>query len=107
MIRVLIADDHVIVRRGLQQILADHADITVTGEAACAQELIQQLQRQPYDVVVLDLAMPGRGGLEALQDVKQQHARLPVLVLTMYAEEELAIRTLRAGAAGYGFLLEE
>lgn len=101
MIRVLIADDHAIVRSGLKQILADTTDIVVAGEAADGRQALEQIQAQTFDVLVLDITMPGRGGLEMLKDIKRLKPKLPVLVLSMHAEEQYATRTLRAGAAGY------
>lgn len=101
MIRVLIADDHAIVRRGLKQILADTTDIVVAGEAADGRQALDQVQAQAFDALVLDITMPGRGGLEILKDIKRLKPALPVLVLSMHAEEQYATRMLRAGAAGY------
>ena len=100
-IRVIICDDHAVVRRGLQQILSEEADISVLDEAANAEELLQQLLQDDYDVVVLDIGMPGRSGLDVLGELKQQRRNLAVLVLSMYPEDQLAIRALKAGAAGY------
>lgn len=99
--RVLIADDHAIVRKGLRQIVAQEADIQIVGEAADAGELLKLVARVECDVVVLDIGMPGRSGLEALKDLRYARPGLPVLVLSMYPEEQLAVRMLRAGAAGY------
>jgi len=101
MIKVLIADDHAIVRSGLKQILAEIADITVAGEATNGRETLEKVQKQHWDVLVLDITMPGRSGLEILKDIKNLKPELPVLVLSMHAEEQFATRTLKAGAAGY------
>ncbi|MGD1074945.1 MAG: response regulator transcription factor [Thermodesulfovibrionales bacterium] len=101
MIRILIADDHSIVREGLKQILAETPDMVVSGEAADAQEVLDKIARNHYDVVVLDIGMPGRSGLDALKELKGQHPKLPVLILSMYPEEQYAVRVLRAGASGY------
>ena len=101
MIRIVIADDHEIVRRGLVQIVADVPDMVVSGEAANAPELLDLVRRQPCDVVVLDIKMPGQSGLEALKALKAEHPRLPVLILSTHSEEEYAVRVLRAGAAGF------
>jgi two-component system invasion response regulator UvrY len=98
-LRVLIVDDHPIFRRGLKQTL-DVPQITSVGEAATPDEALALLSRG-WDVVVLDIGLPGRGGLELLKDIKREMPRLPVLVLSMHAEDQYAIRTLRAGAAGY------
>jgi len=100
-IKVIIADDHDVIREGVKRILAETADIRVVAEASDGQELMTKVQAKPCDVVVLDLTMPGRGGLEALKVLRAEHPKIPVLVLTMHAESQYAIRVLRAGAAGY------
>lgn len=101
MIRILIADDHAIVRRGLRQIVAEYADLHVAGEAQNAQEVLHLIGRQLFDVLMLDLHMPGRDGLEVLHDIKQLCPKLPILVLSMYPEDQFGMRVLKAGAAGY------
>lgn len=101
LIRIATADDHAIVRRGLREILSAEPDMQVCGEAATAQELLDVVRAQACDVVVLDITLPGRSGLDALKDLKKERPKLPVLVLTMHAEEQFGIRTLKAGAAGY------
>ncbi|WP_447972554.1 response regulator [Nitrospira sp. Kam-Ns4a] len=101
MIRVLIADDHPVVRAGLKQVLATTPDLAVAGEAASAREVLDAVHSEVYDVVVLDMNMPDRSGLDVLQDLKRLHPALPVLVLSLYTEEHFALRVLRAGAAGY------
>ncbi|HNY65848.1 MAG TPA: response regulator transcription factor [Deltaproteobacteria bacterium] len=101
MIRVLIADDHPIVREGLRQILSDTDDIVIVDEAESGQEVLACLARSHYDVVLLDISMPGRDGLDVLRELKQQKPKLPVLILSMYPEEHYAVRVLRGGAAGY------
>ncbi len=101
MIRVLIADDHAVVRAGVKQILADTADIQVVAEATNGQEAIGLARKGVCDVLLLDLSMPGRGGLETLKELKDEMPRLPVLILTMHPEDQYAIRTMRAGASGY------
>jgi len=101
MIRVLIADDHPIVREGLKQVIAKDVDMTVAGEALNGQELLDKVYAQPVDVVVMDFAMPGRNGLDVLKELKRERPKLPVLILSMYPESELAPRVLKAGAAGY------
>ena len=101
MIRVIIADDHDVIREGVKRILADQADIEVIAEARDGQGLLTLLQQQPCDVVVLDLAMPGRGGLEALKQLKGEYPKLPVLVLSMHPESQYAVRVVKAGASGY------
>jgi len=99
--RILIADDHPIVRRGLRQILIDAQDISVVGEADTEAAVLAQLREQEWDVLVLDLAMPGRGGLDVLKQVRAERPHLPVLILSMHPEEQYAVRALRAGADGY------
>ncbi len=101
MIKVIIADDHPVVRRGLKQILADELDITVVGEANNSQELLKLLCDQHCDVVVLDITMPGRDGLEALKEIRRERPKLPVLVLSIHPEDQFGLRVLKAGAAGY------
>ncbi|MBU0691403.1 response regulator transcription factor [bacterium] len=101
MIRVLIADDHAIIRTGIKQLLADTDDMIAAGEAADGQTVLDLLSHETYDVVVLDLSMPGRGGLDTLKQIKALYPDVAVLVLSMYPEEYYATRALRAGAAGY------
>jgi DNA-binding NarL/FixJ family response regulator len=100
-IRVLIADDHPIVRRGLREMLEEAPDISVEGEAANAAEILEHVRRRKWDVLVLDLNLPDRSGLDVLHDMKLAHPDIPVLFLTVSSEEQFAIRALRAGAAGY------
>lgn len=101
MIKVLIADDHAVVRRGLRQILMETSDILVGGEAATAAEARQLVGQHRWDVVVLDVNMPGGNGIELLGELRRQHSGLRVLVLTMYPEDQYAVRAIRAGAAGF------
>ncbi len=101
MIRVLIADDHPIVRNGLRQILTESPDIVVAAEAANGQEALRLIGTQAFDVILLDVTMPVLGGLEVLTQVKAQYPKLPVLMLSGLAENELAVRVLRAGGAGF------
>jgi len=101
MIRILIADDHAIVRRGLKQILAETPDLQVTGEASDGAEAMKKVRENEYEVVVLDITMPGRSGLEVLKELKAQRPELPVIVLSVHPEEQYAVRVLRAGADGY------
>ncbi len=101
MIRVLVADDHAVVREGVKRIIADTGDMTVAGEAATAAELLAKVVAGQCDVVLMDLAMPGMSGLEALRDLRRRRPALPLLVLSMYPEEQYAIRTIMAGASGY------
>ncbi|MBW1742830.1 MAG: response regulator transcription factor [Deltaproteobacteria bacterium] len=101
MIRILIADDHAIVREGLKQIVADTPDMVVGGEAADGPQVLELVRKDDWDVVVLDIAMPGRGGVDILKQLKNEKPGLPVLILSMYPEEQYAVRCLRAGASGY------
>jgi DNA-binding NarL/FixJ family response regulator len=101
MIRILIADDHPVVIQGLKQILADEPDMEVAGEAANGSELLEKVRREPWDIVLLDITMPGRGGIEVLKDVRRERGKLPVLVLSMHPEDQFGLRVLKAGASGY------
>lgn len=101
MIRILIADDHTIVRKGLRQILAEEFTDAYIQEVADADELITKVIREKWDIVISDLSMPGKSGLEALQYIKQNMPSIPVLILSIHPEEQYAIRVLKAGAAGY------
>jgi DNA-binding NarL/FixJ family response regulator len=101
MLRILIADDHAIVRRGLKDILLDAFPTAAIAEVCDAEELVQKVIKEQYDIVITDLSMPGRSGLEALQQIKAYDAKLPVLVLSVYPEEQYGVRVLKAGAAGY------
>ena len=101
MIKVLIADDHPIVRQGMRQILSDIPDMEVAGEAVNGQEALDQVRSGGWDVLVLDITMPDRSGFDILKDLKLEQPHLPVLVLSIHAEEQLAVRVLKAGAAGY------
>jgi two-component system, NarL family, invasion response regulator UvrY len=101
LIKILIADDHRIVREGLKQILAETQDMIVTDEANNAQEVLKKVWDNDYDVLLLDISMPGRSGLDILKEIKSDRPKLSVLVLSMYSEEQYALRALRAGASGY------
>lgn len=101
MIRVIIADDHAILRQGLRQILTAQPDMQVVGEASNYAEVMQQVRRGECDVLLLDIAMPGKNGIETLKQVKHEYPKLPVLMLSMYPEDQYAVRALKAGAAGY------
>jgi len=100
-IRLIIADDHAIVREGLKQIVAGVPDMVVAGEASDGEELLKCLQRHDYDLVLLDITMPGQSGLEILKQLRLQKPQLPVLILSMHPEEQYAVRALRSGASGY------
>jgi two-component system invasion response regulator UvrY len=99
--KILIADDHEIVRRGLKDILADAFDLAQVGEARDAQETLAAAHRQSWDIILLDINMPGRGGLEVLEELKRSYPRLPILVLSAYSEDDYALRAFKLGAAGY------
>lgn len=102
MIKVLIADDHAVVRSGLKQILDEtEGEIRVEGEAVNGREVLEKIQAREWDVLVLDITMPGRSGLDILKDIRQLKPGLPVLILSMHAEEQFATRMLKAGASGY------
>ena len=101
MINILIADDHAIVREGLKQIVAEESDMKVTGESSNADEVMLILKKDNFDIAVLDINMPGKSGLDILKDLRIQYPDLPILILSMYGEEQYGIRALKAGAAGY------
>jgi len=101
MIRILIADDHAIVREGLKQIVAETSDMVVADEASSGHEVLNKVRDNEYDVVVLDISMPGGDGLNILKQIKREIPKLFVLVLSMHPEEQYAVRVLKAGAAGY------
>ena len=101
MIRVLICDDHLIVRQGIKQVLAEAEDVSVVGEAANGPDAIQQARAGGVDVVLLDIAMPQRDGLDILKALKSEFPKLPVLMLSTYPDRQYAVRSLKLGAAGY------
>jgi len=101
MIRVLIVDDHAIVRRGLRELLSDQFPAAKFGEAADADQALEQLQKREWDVVLLDITLPGKSGLDLLKELKSARPKLPVLVLSAHPEDQFAIRALKAGAEGY------
>ncbi len=101
MIKVIIADDHAFLRRGLVQTISETIDMQVTDEACNGDELLDKVRAGTFDVVVMDLSMPGRNGFDVLQQLRVEYPALPVLVLSMHAEDQYAVRLLRAGAAGY------
>ncbi len=100
-LRILVVDDHAIVRDGLKQILADKFPHTVFGEARNGQEALDLLAKEQWDVVLLDLSMPGRGGLDVLSEIRTVQPQTKALVLTMHPEDQCAVRVLRSGASGY------
>jgi two-component system, NarL family, invasion response regulator UvrY len=101
MIRILIADDHAIVRRGLKQLLLEEYPSAKIEEAGDAEELVSLAIKGEWDLAICDLNMPGRSGLDALKQIKQAAPRLPVLIMSIYPEDQYALRVLKAGAAGY------
>ena len=101
MIRVVVADDHTLMREGLKRILEDAEDITVVGEAIDGFETLVQARRGDFDLLLLDMSMPGKSGVELIRQVKETAPKMPILVLTMHEEEQYAVRAIRAGARGY------
>lgn len=101
MIRILVADDHIVVRRGLRMILLEGFPGATIEEVGDAEDLVKQVIKENWDVVISDLSMPGRSGLDALQQIKQIKPSLPVLILSIHPEDQYAIRVLKAGASGY------
>lgn len=99
--KVLIADDHAVVRRGLKQIITEDPDFEIAGEASSGQEALDLLDARGCDVVVLDITMPGKNGLTVLQEMKVKRPSLPILILSMHPEDQFAIRALKLGASGY------
>jgi two-component system, NarL family, invasion response regulator UvrY len=99
--KILIADDHAIVRRGLRLLLLEEYPSAEIGEAGDAESLVNKIIQQEWDVVICDISMPGRSGLDALSQIKQIAPKLPVLIMSMYPEDQYALRVLKAGAAGY------
>jgi two-component system invasion response regulator UvrY len=100
-IKLMVADDHAIVRKGIEQIIAETDDIVVSAEARNGQEVLERSGKNDFDIVLLDISMPGRDGLEVLKELKRQRPKLAVLMLSMYPEEQYAVRALRSGASGY------
>lgn len=101
MIRVLVADDHAIVREGIKQILADQPDLQLVGEAENGQDVLRAVRAGNVDLVLLDMSMPGRSGIELIKEIKRVQPSLRVLVLSMHEEEQYAVRAIKAGAQGY------
>jgi two-component system, NarL family, invasion response regulator UvrY len=101
MIRVLIVDDHSIVREGVKKVLSSTPDMEITGEAGDGRDALRMMLENNYDIVLLDLALPGMQGLDVLRSAKAEKPNLPVLVLSIYPEEQYAMRVLKEGAAGY------
>ncbi len=101
MIKILIADDHTVVREGLKQIVAETSDMVVADEATSGHEALNKALKTDYDIVILDITMPGINGLDVLKQIKAQKPKLPILVLSVHPEEQYAVRCLKAGASGY------
>ncbi|HCE10782.1 MAG TPA: DNA-binding response regulator, partial [Oxalobacteraceae bacterium] len=101
MIKLLIVDDHAVVRAGIQHFLAEIPDIEVGGEAATAAEAMRMVRAQDWDIVVLDIGMPDRSGVDVLMQIKREKPQLPVLILSMHPENRYAVKILRSGASGY------
>jgi two-component system invasion response regulator UvrY len=100
-INILIADDHAVVREGIKQILSGTSDMVVTAEASNGNEVMDKLSKNEINLLILDITMPGKSGLDILKDIKSQRPELPILILSMYPEEQYALRVLKAGASGY------
>ncbi len=101
MINILIVDDHAVVRAGLRQIISGVAGMAVADEAGDAGEALSKIKKNVYSVVVLDISMPGKSGLDVLKEIRDSYPKLPVLMLSMYPEDQYAVRALRSGASGY------
>ena len=100
-VRILLADDHTLFREGLKKILSGISDLVIEDEASTGDEMLRKVQKKSYDLVVLDIAMPGKHGLDVLKELRQRYPKLPVLMLSMYSEEQYGVRVLKAGASGY------
>ena len=100
-VKILLADDHAIVRRGVRQLLAESWPAAVFGEATTAQQALEQVWKETWSIVLLDITMPGRSGLDIIRELKDAQPKMPVLVLSMHAEEQFALRMLKSGASGY------
>ncbi len=101
MLRILIADDHPVVRQGIMRIIEDTPDMRVTGEAENGIEAVRKIKEKEFDLVILDISMPGRDGLESIREMKKLRPKLPILILTMHPEKYYGLRMLQAGASGY------
>ncbi|MDO9191160.1 MAG: response regulator transcription factor, partial [Sulfurimicrobium sp.] len=101
MIKILIADDHTILRAGLRQIISDCADMSVAGEADNGFDVLAMVREKDWDLLVLDMSMPGKSGIELIKQIKSEKPKLPILILSMHKEEQYAVRSLKAGASGY------
>jgi len=101
MTKIIIVDDHPIVRQGLKQVLSEEPDMAMFGEAQNSEEVLELIRKEDWDIVVLDITMPGRGGLDVLKEIKHERPKVPVLILSIHPEDQYAVRALKAGAAGY------
>src|SRR5947209_8180949 len=101
MLRVVVVDDHPVVREGLKRIISENNELSVAAEASDGEEALQTVRNHPCDVVLLDISLPKKSGLEVLKQLRAEQPRLPVLILSMHSEDEYAVRMLRAGASGY------
>jgi two-component system invasion response regulator UvrY len=101
MINILIADDHAVVRKGLRQILTETSDLRVVDEAVDGEDVLDKVKKKSYDVIVLDISMPGMSGLDVLKKLNTEYSNIPVLVLSIYSEDQYAMRVLKSGASGY------
>ena len=101
MIKIILIDDHAIVREGICRIIDDTSGITISAEASTGQEALDLIWKEKYDLVILDISMPGKNGLQTLKEIKKYDSKLPVLMLSMHAEEQYAMRAIKAGASGY------
>ncbi len=99
--KIIVADDHQLIREGIKRILAGHPDVKAVAEAENAQQVLDLVRSGQWDAVVLDIKLPGKSGLDVLKELKEEHPKLPVLILSMYPEEQFAVRVIRAGASGY------
>jgi DNA-binding NarL/FixJ family response regulator len=99
--KILIADDHAVVRKGICHIISETANMIVAGEAANGYEVNEKIESEEFDVVLLDIALPGKNGIETLKEIKRKKPKLPVLILSMYPEDQYALRAIKAGASGY------
>ena len=101
MIRILLADDHLVVREGLKKIIAINSDMVVAGEASNAQEILNEVSKTQYDVLILDISMPGRNGLDVVVEIKKHYPQIGILVFSIHAEKQFAIRAFKLGCSGY------
>ncbi len=101
MIRIVVADDHTIVREGLKQVLSAASDLSIVGEAQNGHEVLQRVRELEFDVLLLDMSMPGKSGIELIKQVRAEKPKLRVLVLSMHQEQQYAVRAIKAGASGY------